>query len=188
MYPPGCSAELPLTPRGECQTAKEATSRPRSGVFAGPAWPDFASPAVASLGAIPPRPPVAARAAGEAAGRDGSGNSIGFKTSRPRTSCNKPAGNRHAVQARASMQPRPTRRQGAPSAPAPLPITVGHPPSSPPAHPEPPLCRQPPHRAVWSSRTVGGSSDVVLRNTACSSAFDFCCRTWNITAPTLRPL
>ena len=53
-------------------SAKEATS----GVFAGPAWPDFASPAVASLGAIPPRPPVAARAAGEAAGLDGSGNSM----------------------------------------------------------------------------------------------------------------
>ena len=32
-------------------SAKEATS----GVFAGPAWPDFASPAVASLGVIPPR-------------------------------------------------------------------------------------------------------------------------------------
>ena len=53
-------------------SAKEATS----GVFAGPAWPDFASPAVASLGAIPPRPPVAARAAGEAAGLDGSENSM----------------------------------------------------------------------------------------------------------------
>ena len=51
-------------------SAKEATS----GVFAGPAWPDFASPAVASLGAIPPRPLVAARAAGEAAGLDGSEN------------------------------------------------------------------------------------------------------------------
>ena len=49
-------------------SAKEATS----GVFAGSAWPDFASPAVASLGAIPTRPPVAARAAGEAAGLDGS--------------------------------------------------------------------------------------------------------------------
>ena len=32
----------------QCGSAKEATS----GVFAGPAWPDFASPAVASLGAI----------------------------------------------------------------------------------------------------------------------------------------
>ena len=53
-------------------SAKEATS----GVFAGPAWPDFASPAVASLGAIPPGPPVAARAAGEAAGLDGSENSM----------------------------------------------------------------------------------------------------------------
>ena len=53
-------------------SAKEATS----GVFAGPAWPDFASPAVASLGAIPARPPAAARAAGEAAGLDGSENSI----------------------------------------------------------------------------------------------------------------
>ena len=55
-------------------SAKEATS----GVFAGPAWPDFASPAAASLGAIPARPPVAARAAGEAApaGLDGSGNSM----------------------------------------------------------------------------------------------------------------
>jgi len=51
-------------------SAKEATS----GVFAGPAWPDFASPAVDSFGAIPPRPPVAARAAGEAAGLDGSEN------------------------------------------------------------------------------------------------------------------
>ena len=51
-------------------SAKEATS----GVFAGPAWPDFASPAVASLGAIPARPPAAARAAGEAAGLDGSEN------------------------------------------------------------------------------------------------------------------
>ena len=49
---------------------KEATS----GVFAGSAWPDFASPAVASLGSIPVRPPVAARAAGEAAGLDGSEN------------------------------------------------------------------------------------------------------------------
>ena len=58
-------------------SAKEATS----GVFAGPAWPDFASPAVASLGAIPARPPVAARAAGEAAGLDGSENGIGFKRS-----------------------------------------------------------------------------------------------------------
>ena len=48
-------------------SAKEATS----GVFAGPAWPDFASPAVASLRAIPARPPLAARAAGEATGRDG---------------------------------------------------------------------------------------------------------------------
>ena len=67
-------------------SAKEATS----GVFAGPAWPDFASPAVASLGAIPSRPPVAARAAGEAAGLDGSEKSIGFKTSRPRSGCNKP--------------------------------------------------------------------------------------------------
>ena len=53
-------------------SAKEATS----GVFAGPAWPDFASPAVASLGAIPARPPAAARAAGEAAGLDGSENSM----------------------------------------------------------------------------------------------------------------
>ena len=53
-------------------SAKEATS----GVFAGPAWPDFASPAVASLVAIPPRPPVAARAAGEAAGLDGSEDSM----------------------------------------------------------------------------------------------------------------
>ena len=32
-------------------SAKEATS----GVFAGPAWPDFASPAAASLGGIPAR-------------------------------------------------------------------------------------------------------------------------------------
>ena len=40
------------------QCSKEATS----GVFAGPSWPDFASPAAASLGAIPARPPVAARA------------------------------------------------------------------------------------------------------------------------------
>ena len=53
-------------------SAKEATS----GVFAGPAWPDFASPAAASLGAIPARPPVAARAAGEAAGLDGSEDSM----------------------------------------------------------------------------------------------------------------
>ena len=53
-------------------SAKEATS----GVFAGPAWPDFASPAAASLGGIPARPPAAARAAGEAAGLDGSGNSM----------------------------------------------------------------------------------------------------------------
>ena len=53
-------------------SAKEATSV----VFAGPAWPDFASPAVASLGAIPARRPVAARAAGEAAGLDGSENSM----------------------------------------------------------------------------------------------------------------
>ena len=45
---------------------------------AGPSWPDFASPAVASLGAIPPRPPVAARAAGEAAGLDGSENRMDF--------------------------------------------------------------------------------------------------------------
>ena len=43
---------------------------------AGPAWPDFVSPAAASLEAIPARPPVAARAAGEAAGLDGSGNSM----------------------------------------------------------------------------------------------------------------
>ena len=55
-------------------SAKEATS----GVFAGPAWPDFASPAVASFGAIPARPPVAARAAGEAAGLDESVNSMGL--------------------------------------------------------------------------------------------------------------
>ena len=67
-------------------SAKEATS----GVFAGPAWPDFASPAVASLGAIPPRPPVAARTAGEAAGLDESENSIGFKPSRAGLGCNKP--------------------------------------------------------------------------------------------------
>ena len=53
-------------------SAKEATS----GVFAGPAWPDFASPAAASLGGIPARPPAAARAAGEAAGLDGSENSM----------------------------------------------------------------------------------------------------------------
>ena len=53
-------------------SAKEATS----GVFAGPAWPDFASPAAASLGAIPARPPVAARAAGEAAGLNGNENSM----------------------------------------------------------------------------------------------------------------
>ena len=54
------------------RSAKEATS----GVFAGLAWPDFASPAAASLGAIPARPPVAARAAGEAAGLNGNENSI----------------------------------------------------------------------------------------------------------------
>ena len=72
-------------------SAKEATS----GVFAGPAWPDFASPAVASLGAIPPRPPVAARAAGEAAGLDGSENSIGFKRSRAGLGCNKPVSVMH---------------------------------------------------------------------------------------------
>ena len=53
-------------------SAKEATS----GVFAGPAWPEFTSPAAASLGAIPTRPPVAARAAGEAAGRNGIENSM----------------------------------------------------------------------------------------------------------------
>ena len=53
-------------------SAKEATS----GVFAGLAWPDFASPAAASLGAIPARPPVAARAAGEAAGLNGNENSM----------------------------------------------------------------------------------------------------------------
>ena len=53
-------------------SAKEATS----GVFAGPAWPDFSSPEAASLGGIPARPPAAARAAGEAAGLDGSGNSM----------------------------------------------------------------------------------------------------------------
>ena len=53
-------------------SAKEATS----GVFAGPAWPDFASPAVASLEVIPPRPPVAVRAAGEAAGLDGGERSM----------------------------------------------------------------------------------------------------------------
>ena len=60
-------------------SAKEATS----GVFAGPAWPDFASPAVASLGAIPPRPPVVARAAGEAAGLDGSENSMDLNVPKP---------------------------------------------------------------------------------------------------------
>ena len=60
-------------------SAKEATS----GVFAGPAWPDFASPAVASLGAIPPRPLVAARAAGEAAGLDGSEDSMDLNVPNP---------------------------------------------------------------------------------------------------------
>ena len=60
-------------------SAKEATS----GVFAGPAWPDFASPAVASLGAIPARPPAAARAAGEAAGLDGSENSMDLNVPKP---------------------------------------------------------------------------------------------------------
>ena len=60
-------------------SAKEATS----GVFAGPAWPDFASPAVASLGAIPPRPLVAARAAGEAAGLDGSENRMDLNVPNP---------------------------------------------------------------------------------------------------------
>ena len=69
-------------------SAKEATS----GVFAGPAWPDFASPAVASLGAIPPRPPVAARAAGEAAGLDGSENRMDLNVPTPdrAATCNKP--------------------------------------------------------------------------------------------------
>ena len=60
-------------------SAKEATS----GVFAGPAWPDFASPAVASLGAIPPRPPVAARAAGEAAGLNGIENRMDLNVPEP---------------------------------------------------------------------------------------------------------
>ena len=60
-------------------SAKEATS----GVFAGPAWPDFASPAVASLGAIPARPPAAARAAGEAAGLDGSENGMDLNVPTP---------------------------------------------------------------------------------------------------------
>ena len=66
--PPASSP--PYAPRAG--SAKEATS----GVFAGPAWPDFASPAAASLGGIPARPPAAARAAGEAAGLDGSENSM----------------------------------------------------------------------------------------------------------------
>ena len=60
-------------------SAKEATS----GVFAGPAWPDFASPAAASLGAIPARPLVAARAAGEAAGLDGSEDSMDLNVPNP---------------------------------------------------------------------------------------------------------
>ena len=69
-------------------SAKEATS----GVFAGPAWPDFASLAVASLRAIPSRPPVAARAAGEAAGLDGSENrmDLNLPNSDRAASCNKP--------------------------------------------------------------------------------------------------
>ena len=60
-------------------SAKEATS----GVFAGPAWPDFASPAAASLEAIPARPPAAARAAGEAAGLDGSENRMDLNVPNP---------------------------------------------------------------------------------------------------------
>ena len=67
-------------------SAKEATS----GVFAGPAWPDFASPAVASLGAIPARPPVAARAAGEAAGLDGSEDSMDLNVPGHDPAANKP--------------------------------------------------------------------------------------------------
>ena len=57
-----------MHPARRTGNAKEVTS----GVLSGPASPDFASPAVASLGAIPARPPVAARAAGEAAGLNGS--------------------------------------------------------------------------------------------------------------------
>ena len=60
-------------------SAKKATS----GVFAGPAWPDFASPAVSSLDAIPARPPVAARAAGEAAGLDESENGMDLNVPNP---------------------------------------------------------------------------------------------------------
>ena len=70
-------------------SAKEATS----GVFSGPElWPDFASPAVASLGAIPARPPAAARAAGEAAGLDGRQRKQypRFKRSQAWSGCNKP--------------------------------------------------------------------------------------------------
>ena len=52
-------------------------------MFAGPAWPDFASPAVASLESIPARPLAAARAAGEAAGLDGSENSMDLNVPDP---------------------------------------------------------------------------------------------------------
>ena len=69
-------------------SAKEATS----GVFAGPAWPDFASPAVASLEAIPPRPPVGCGGQGRGGGRGArrKRKQFGFKRSRMRRGCNKP--------------------------------------------------------------------------------------------------
>ena len=77
-HPPH-AAPPPARRAGRVPKSKEATS----GVFAGPAWPDFASPAVASLGSIPARPLVAARAAGEAAGLDGSEKQMDLNVPNP---------------------------------------------------------------------------------------------------------
>ena len=52
--------------------------------------PNLAAPAAASLPAIIVGPSMAAGAAGEAAGGRGNKNTIAFKRSRPRPSCNKP--------------------------------------------------------------------------------------------------
>ena len=75
----------PCTPRGECQRG-HFRRLCRAGMAG------FRFPGGSQLeGHIPARPPVAARAAGEAAGLDGSEKRYEFKRSPPRQGCNKPS-------------------------------------------------------------------------------------------------